>query len=62
MRILAAIGVFKELSKDTFAPTKLSSVYVTGSPFREFIVHAYVTCEKASYVLFRLILSTEVLR
>jgi hypothetical protein len=42
MRLLAGIGVFKEVSPGLFTPTPLAEAYVTGSPFREAFMHLYV--------------------
>ena len=43
MRILAGMGLFKEVGHDAFAPTPLSGAYVTGSPLTEAVVHLYVS-------------------
>ena len=39
MRTLAASGVFTEIEKDTFAPTKLSKSFFSDSPLAEGVVH-----------------------
>ena len=42
MRLLAGMGVFKEVGHDAFAPTPLAALYITGSPLIEAVVHMYV--------------------
>lgn len=43
MRLLAGMGIFKEVGHDAFAPTPLAAIYVTGSPFTEAVIHMYLT-------------------
>ena len=42
MRILAAMGIFKEVHQDTYLPTTLAGMYVTGSPFTAGVIHMSV--------------------
>ena len=42
MRLLAGMGIFKEVGHDTFAPTALAGVFASGSLFSEGVVHMYV--------------------
>ena len=42
MRMLAAMGIFKEVAKDSFHPTALSNAYVSSSPLSAGIIHVYV--------------------
>ena len=42
MRVLAAMGIFKEVEHDTFAPTPLADAYVTGSPLAVGVIHLFV--------------------
>ena len=42
MKVLAGMGIFKEVGHDTFAPTPLAGAYVTGPPLIAAVVHMYV--------------------
>ena len=42
MRVLAGMGIFKEVRHDTFAPTPLAGAYVTGSPLANGVIHVFV--------------------
>lgn len=42
MRLLSGMGIFKEVEQDTFTPTALAGIYVSGSPLTEAVVHMYV--------------------
>ncbi len=39
MRLLAGMGIFKEVAKDLFQPTDLSKAYVSRSPLSAGIIH-----------------------
>ena len=43
MRLLSGMGIFEEVGHDTFAPTALAGMYVSGSPVTEAVVHMCVT-------------------
>ena len=40
--MLAGMGLFKEIGQNTFTSTPTASVYVTGSPLREAVIHMFV--------------------
>ena len=42
MRVLAGMGLFKEIAQDTFTATSLASAYVTDSPLARAVEHLYV--------------------
>jgi hypothetical protein len=44
MRFLAAMGIFKEVTKGSYASTPLAESYVSSSPFSAVVIHVYVIC------------------
>jgi hypothetical protein len=42
MRILVTMGLFDEVSNNTYTATPLASTWATGSPLREAVIHMYV--------------------
>jgi len=42
MRFLGAMGIFKEVTKGSYASTPLAAAYVSESPLSAAVIHVYV--------------------